>query len=150
MAKTYEEWYKENKARLSKKRKERYKKDIEFRETRKKQARDYYEEKKQSTEPRDKTVITTDLGMELITIGKLAVVIKREIQTIRAYHRDKVIPSPDHFDTRGWRLYTIAQALLLKDTFERFDAGELHSLAEVTEVIHNEWHKEEVRNGKAA
>lgn len=138
MAFDYKAWYQNNKTRLSEDRKQRYKKDPEYRSKAQKRSRTYWRENKAVETPADRTVVTAG-SREYYSISKIASLIGRKPTTIRDYHNNGVLPQPTYSDTRGWRLYTKDQAHLLYQVFKDFDAGKLASLAEVAEVLREGW-----------
>lgn len=134
----YKTWYEKNKKRLSAERKKKYREDREHREKTRRRSRRYWREKKAVTVPADRTLIRSPSG-EYFTIGRLARMINRQPSTVRDYHAQGVIPQPDYYDSRGWRLYTRGQAMLVQRVFRRFDDGDLQSLAEVSRILEEEW-----------
>ncbi len=138
--KTFKEWYAENKEDLLRKRRERYRKDKAYKAKQRAHARAYYDRVERVTEPKDRRIIKSGRTM-FLTIGQLSESMNRDIQTIRAYHRNRVLPEPTAFDGRGWRLYTKRQVALITKVFKRFDEGKLKSLAEVAEIIFDKWER---------
>jgi len=136
MAWNYREWYEKNSKELSEKRKKRYIADAKYREERKKLASAYYVANKKRPQPLDRKMIVSG-GVEYVTIGKLAERINRSVQTIHGYHRKGVLPDPEAFDIRGWRLYTKEQTEAIEQAFIMFDQGSLASLKEVSMEITN-------------
>lgn len=133
-------YYRENKARIAKQRKSRYENDPDYRRGIKSRA--ILRKRANRSEPTEKGVIITSQGT-FITIGRLAKFIGREIRTIRTYHRTGILPTPTHFDTRGWRLYTTNQAILIKAAFESLDRGELAGLKDIFGLVNKEWEEED-------
>lgn len=119
----YKDWYKENKKKLSKKRKRRYRDDRQYREECKKRARGYYNSNKKMMQPKDRFRIRSADNKIYFTIGRVASMINRTIGRIREYHKSGMIPQPLYFDRRGWRLYTMKQVTLMQDAFEGVDRG---------------------------
>jgi len=136
---TFKEWYEDNRERLSVKRKAKYRNDPEYRRKALERARRYYKLKRKKMVPADRRLVVAPDGSRYLTIGKLSKLINRSIQTIRAYHRQGVIPNVRHTDGRGWRLYTPGQAALLRKVFRAFDEGKLGSLEQVKRVVHKYW-----------
>ena len=141
----YSSWYERNKERLAEERRRKYQKDKEYRTLCKQRAMDYYDRERRVDKPKDRKIVKSGKNI-YYTIGQLAGMIHRDIQTIRAYHRNNVIPVPTVFDSRGWRLYSVKQANMLQRLFAKFDRGDLKSLAEVSELAHDKWN--EGVNGK--
>ncbi len=139
MAWSYKKWYRENKSKLSRRRKRRYHNDESFREQVKDRANKYYQRRRRKAVPVDRTVIRSRAGEHYISIGKLATFINRKSDTIRQYHRTGVLPSPSFYDTRGWRLYTQKQARLLRRAFMDLDSGRIESLSALTKVVQKQW-----------
>jgi len=135
----YKEWYKANKKRLSKERKEKYESDHDHRAKIQADAKAYYHATNAGVKRDRKTL--TDGKTTFITIGKISEMINRKVQTIREYHNTAVIPEPSFYDSRGWRLYTFEQANLIKKIFAAFDRKEIKSLTDVSEILHAKWKK---------
>jgi len=143
----YKDWYAKNRDRILADKKKKYKEDQAYRDRILNASKGRYVQK---DVPKDRKVIVTSAG-EYYSISRVAEIIKREIQTVRNYHKALVIPEPLAFDTRGWRLYNKHQVDLLADTFAKFDSGELKSLAEVADILQHDWQKnvkEEAKIGK--
>jgi len=135
----YKSWYEKNAERLKKQRRQKYKKDKTYREAAKARARAWYDREKKPQRPADRTTVVSPDGKTYLSIGKLSEMIGKAVDTIRSYHRQGVIPVPDAFNVRGWRLYTDEQAKVIADAFALFDRGELSSLTEVKEEIQRNW-----------
>jgi DNA-binding transcriptional MerR regulator len=146
---TYKKWYQENRKQLLHDRRRRYHTDPAYRKRRIKEASEsYYRRRSRDGLPADRRLIRTSSGGEFYSIGRLAEEINRSVQTIREYHSNDVIPTPLYFDSRGWRLYSDRQIVLLRDVFYRFDKQELRSLAEVASVLRREWKDGENQGGR--
>ena len=143
MSSSFVDWYNSGgKTKLSRKRKKRYKTDPKYRNTVKRRATKYYEDNKGL--PVDRKVFKSK-GSNFYSIGKVATVINRNIQTIRTYHTNGIIPKTTHTDPRGWRLYTEHQINLLKRVFSVYDSKsneELKKLHQVKEILEKEWDNE--------
>lgn len=131
---TYKDWYQRNKEMLSERRKAKYKKDKKRREKIREKARLYYQKFEKVKEPKDRRTVSSG-KTEFVTIGKLSEMIGRDDHTIRTYHKAGILPSPDAFDNRGWRLYHPKVAKIIKKAFELFDDGKMQSLADVSTYI---------------
>ena len=135
----YEDWYREHKAEISATRKRKYKKNKAYRDEAKKRARDYYNRNKKVMRPVDRFRVRDADGKNYVTIGRVARAIGRVVDVVRSYHRRGVLPDTGFVDTRGWRLYTNGQLLLLMRAFKMFDRKELKSLGEVGEYLNEHW-----------
>jgi len=135
MAFDQKEYYRRNKMRISEARKRRYREDPNYRRKIQRKSRAY---KRSKSLGRPKGIIKSTKGT-FFTIGRLSSIIKRKVKTIRAYHRNGVLPNPTHFDTRGWRLYTRHQVRLLVCAFESLDRGELDGLKDIRALVESEW-----------
>ncbi len=135
----YADYYREHKKEISQRRKERYRKDAEFRTRVKEQAKVRYRRERFGKALVDRCELVDEKGQRYLSIGKLSNLCNRNTQTIRNYHRDGVIPQPTHHDSRGWRLYTPAQARLIRSVLRKLDTGQLKSLKEVTVEIEKDW-----------
>jgi hypothetical protein len=84
----------------------------------------------------------TEEGSCLLSIGRVSQWIGRKIPSIREYHKKGVIPAPHHLDKRGWRFYTVDQAMLLKEAFRRYDDPdnqEIKTLTDVATFLKTRW-----------
>ena len=144
---SYEQWYRENRESLSRRRKEKYRNDPAYRLARINSARRSYSTEKLRGRPViDRKIVRRADGSAFFSIGHLSVMINRGIQTIREYHKKGVIPAPRFFDSRGWRLYTPNQMRLMRSVFRDFDEGRLSTLKDVERTLRLSW--EERSNGK--
>jgi hypothetical protein len=116
----------------------KYKMDDEYRDKVITRAREDYAEKRAKQAKADRRVFKAK-GGRLISIGRVAEEINRKVMTVRKYHVMGVIPQPTHFDSRGWRLYTIGQFRLIVSAFDRFDRGILKNLTEVGKELKEKW-----------
>lgn len=139
MSWSYKEFYEANKKEISRKRKVRYRKDRTYREKARSTSRSYYVRVRKKEVPSDRRVLSSPEGDRLMTIGRLSELIHRNIDSIRRYHRQGVIPEPAKFDSRGWRLYTREQASVLMSAFRRLDRKEFRSVREAKDFITNKW-----------
>ena len=135
---SYKQWYKENKAELSKKRKRRYRQDKDYRTDCRAKALKYYKTHKRKTSPVDRFRIQNVAGDNYVTIGRVAKAIDRSVHTVRLYHAAGLIPMPLFFDRRGWRLYTMSQLGVLRKTFEMLDKGKI-AREEARETLSENW-----------
>lgn len=131
------DYYRRNREKILRERRRRYQADKSYRERIRQRAREIYDESKPER-PSDRHVFSGRNGRKFISIGKLGQAINREIQTIRWYHRTGLFPNPLFHDKRGWRLYSLDQALMLKDLFSQYDAKEI-STDELRSRIHAGW-----------
>lgn len=138
------EYYQKNKERLSIRRKRKYKNDLSYREGIRRKSRNYSRMRRERSSGK-KGVVSSSKGT-FITIGRLSKIIGKGISTIRAYHRKGILPNPIYFDTRGWRLYTLNQAILLRKAFKSFDQGTI-GLRGILLFVEKEWN-DEVKKGE--
>lgn len=140
MAWSYKTWYARNKASLLAKRRRKYRTDPTYKRqliaTSRRQYRSY---RLKHPKVEDRRVMDTEDGERLLSIGMIAPIIRRSIQTVREYHANGVIPLPTHCDARGWRLYDRRQAAALVDAFNRFDRKELKRLSDVGKFLKERW-----------
>ena len=118
------EYYRKNREQILAKRKRRYRSDNAYREAilaRRRTARRRQREEKRAAGLDDRRVIRTD-RTTYVSIGRLAGMINRQVQTIRNYHREGVLPEPLAHDSRGWRLYTVSQATMMAQLFRQYDS----------------------------
>lgn len=143
MAWNYKDWYhnKGGKQTLARKRRKKYRTDASYRKTQKDNSTNYYRTRKRKIMPSDRTSIQSVDGKRYFSIGRVARMLGRKVVTIRQYHESDVLPSPTFFDGRGWRLYTKEQVGLMRDTFQKFDKGEIETLAAVSRIIARDWRK---------
>lgn len=119
---SYRDWYKKNRGRLNKQRRDRYRDDFEFREKTKAQARDSYR-KRRARLPRPVAGIFVDSkGRAFYTLRIIQEVTGVSAWMLRHYHKEEVIPACKYFTPSGWRLYDENQKSLLAEAFERFRA----------------------------
>lgn len=137
----FREWYSRNKKDYNQRRKLRYATDPDYRDAVLTRSRQEAEERKARRARNDRRVFRAKKG-ELVSIGRLAEALGRKVQTVRKYHTDGVIPLPNHFDSRGWRLYTIEQLRAVVAAFDRFDRGILSSLDDVRKELKANWQKQ--------
>ena len=144
---TFQDWWNENKARKNAERRTTYRDNPVVRESRKAQALAHYRTKVRRERPIDRRSVVTEDGVRFMSIGRLARLIGRQIDSVRRYERTGVIPEPLYFDTRGWRLYTVSQAMLMRRVFRRFENKEdmeVKTLNDVAALLHVDWHTEVV------
>jgi hypothetical protein len=143
---SYDRWYRDNRSSLSRGRRLRYHTDEAYRKQCVKRASAAYRKRKRSglIERTDCKVIRRNDGTRYFTIGKLSKAINKKIYTIRDYHRKGILPEPSFYDSRGWRLYSEHQVLLLKRVFRLFDEikkdkSKRLSLAQLSEYVKERW-----------
>lgn len=114
----FADWYKTNKAALSRRRKVRYHNDEEYRDAILVASRDYRKRvrsEKPDTLPSvgfpEPEAIKLEGGGEIVgfTIRALASYVGRGIQAVNAWHKRGVLPDTPYRDARGKRRYTIEQ-----------------------------------------
>ena len=113
-------YYLDNKRKILEERRERYATDPFYRRRMKRLAKDAYT-KRQAEKPKTMVrpgVLRTPDGSVLYTIGMLSKVVGLSVHTLRKYQRQGVLPPPQFFDKRGWRLYTQNQIRLLAGLFK--------------------------------
>lgn len=136
MARTFTDWYSENREILAKKRKLKYRINKDFRQNMKDRSKNYYDRKLKKDHPRTIMILK---GKKYLTIGGLAKIIRRNEQTIREYHKDGILPETGRGNDRGWRIYSIPRARVIKKAFDMFGKEDLKNLKEVGEYIHERW-----------
>jgi hypothetical protein len=139
---TFKEWWDKNKERLNKERREKYHSDPEFRQLAKEKSRRNYRIVRRRDNPVDRYAIRDANGNRYWTIGRIARIINRPIPTIRSYHIAGVLPEPTVVDSRKWRLYTSAQAALLRQAFKALDDptdSTMQALADITAFVTPRW-----------
>ncbi len=142
MARTFQDWYNENKDRLSAERKLEYRRNPVLRQRRQRQALTRYRTLKRRERPIDRRSVVNQEGARFISIGRLSHLISRDVMSIRRYHRQGVIPEPLFHDARGWRLYSMEQAILLRRVFRRFEDREddgVKNLRDVAALLLASW-----------
>lgn len=138
---SFKQYYKEHRVELLRKKKERYAKDAKYKKDAKKRSRLRYLALRAKKPILDRKTIIGKRGERYLTIGKLSIMINRGQDAIRRYHKRGVIPMPKHFDTRGWRLYSVHEALVLQEAFVQLDRRLLSNLTEVARFIKSKWRK---------
>lgn len=138
MSWSFDDWYAENKRTLAAKRRERYKKDPNYRERCKENARKYYHRVKKRAKS-DHTSMVDQKGRRLYTISWVAKVINRSTFVAREYFRTGGFPQPTYYDKRGWRLFTADQLNVLARAFQMYDDGRMKSIKEVAEYVRQNW-----------
>lgn len=138
MAFDYKQYYKENRERINRQRRRRYKKDQRYRKTVLQRNSNHYQKVKKSRPPEDRYRIVKSSDGDYYTISIFAKAIKRKAPTVREYHRQEFIPQPIYMDSRGWRLYSQRQVLAAAKLFKLLDNGEI-SKEELTEKLKEEW-----------
>lgn len=140
----FQRWYYENggKEKLSRKRRERYRKDPEFRERVKRCSSNRYKKMQENRTHKpyeNATVIQGSDGRKYFSIGHLAKHVPRQLSTVRSYIKSGVIPECNRYDPRGWRLYSFHEIQLIKKALESFDKGEFGSLQEMGRFLSERW-----------
>jgi hypothetical protein len=135
----FKDWYERNKEDLNRRRREKYHTNPDYRKTQIQNAKKRYSEDQSRSVVADRRVLRNDDGQRFWSIGVLSETINRTIQTIRGYHRNDFIPSPTHYDSRGWRLYTSHQINLLQRVFRDFDERRLKNLSDVRRELYANW-----------
>ena len=147
MAFDHKKYYQENKDRISKQRKKKYRSDKEHRDACRKRAREYSSKArnaKRLINPVDRRVIKDRKGRRFLTVGKLAELIKRTPLTIRTMEAKGVLPLAKYSDKRGWRLYTLSQAELVRKYFKKYSDGDL-TASQLSLILHKKWDNEFLR-----
>lgn len=147
----FKDWWALNKEAQNAKRREKYRTDPQTRQRARSSAlRRYRTTQRRETQIDRRTVVTED-GTRYISIGRMSRLIGRTVMSIRRYHRMGIIPDPLYCDARGWRLYTITQAALLRRVFRRFeDRNDLgvKNLRDVARLVGAEWGDEGGTDGE--
>jgi len=139
----FTDWYDRNKEELNAKRRKKYAENAQFRKKTQDKARESYRKNRRVTNPADRRTVVDESGERYFSIGRVARLIGRQPESVRKLHRMGVLPDPVYYDSRGWRLYNRAQALLIRQVFRRLEDKadtDVKSLADVREVLHAEWH----------
>lgn len=125
-------YYLQNKERISRRRKVRYKIDRNYREKTKSKARKYYRDNRKS--PNKKVGYTVKVldGVKLFTIKYALSLIHKSRDFLEDWEAGGNIPKTTYVDTRGWRLYSEYQLKLLAHAIGKYDD--------------REWSKDQVRN----
>jgi len=137
----YKEWYGLHKDRISQRRKRKYSYNGRYRESIKRKSRQYYNERRK-VNLAGRLSRTDKDGNIYYTIGKLSESLKKAPCTIRNYHKRGIIPEPNIYDNRGWRLYTQKQVDVLVKVFREFKHKKLQTLQDVKKEILKSWGKE--------
>lgn len=133
-------YYLDNRKTLLEKRRERYATDPFYRRRMKRRAKEDYK-RRQEVKPRTMVrpgVLQTPDGSILYTIGILSRAVGLSVHTLRKYHRRGVLPAPQFFDKRGWRLYTQDQVRLLAGLFKALKEKKI-TKAELTTYAKRGW-----------
>lgn len=134
------EYYERNKKRIAERKKERYRRDSAYRKAIRKRTKESHAAlRKRRIETGYDRRVLADGTVKYFSIGKIGEIINRSSHTIRAYHKSGIIPDSGHYDSRGWRLYTKEQALILKKLFKKFDKQEIPSLDTLGAELKKEW-----------
>lgn len=142
---TFKTWWDKNKEERNRLRREKYASNRPHRDRLKEKALEHYRNSVRRDRPIDRRSVVTEDGIRFMSIGRLARLIGRQIDSVRRYQRMGVIPEPMYFDTRGWRLYTVNQAMLLRRVFQRFENKEdleVRNLNDVAALLHAEWQEQ--------
>lgn len=117
-------YYEQNKERINRRRRERYKNNAKVRDNIQERNKEYYATVSKRRPKQDRRVITSK-GSNYYSMGVLASKINREPQTVREYHRNGMLPEPSFHDSRGWRLYTRNQIILSEKLFREYDSKKI-------------------------
>lgn len=133
----FQVWYEENKTKISRKRRKRYKADPKYRERVLEYTRSYREAKRKTAKPRPGYSVT-----------EAAVLIGRTAQTIRDWEKRKLIPRVR--DERGYRRYTKQQVSLLKTMGKvlddhRYRRASRQKVIATRAVVRENWNAGKVR-----
>lgn len=134
----YARYYEKNKERLAAEKRSRYRNDPEYRKAARDRAklrrRELSQQEKETRkktgvvvsrrgprEPKSYMIKVNDTPMEVMmyTLGQVAKILRREIQTVRKWERDGVIPKPTYRSKgkSGYRLYTQLQVDGIRDAY---------------------------------
>jgi len=155
---TYRGWYEENKAALSKRRKERYHKDKEYREKVLEQNKDYRAKKAQDKPQTSKTKVRTPkhrkpvsmkvkIGgksqeVNMVHVGAFARAIGRSVPTIHQWERVGLLPrTPFNLNGKNKqeRLYTAEMIGVVRDVLKTRGATVSASDTAFRMEIENGW-----------
>lgn len=139
MAWEYKTWYARNKSGLLEKRRKKYATNPTYRREIRTRTSDHYHTVLKRTVPKNRRIMKDEDGRKFVTIGKLAEFTGKAVATIRDYHKRGIIPEPETFDTRGWRLYSHKQVLLISRTLREFDKKHIKFLKDVKIVLEENW-----------
>jgi len=148
----YNQWYAQHGADVNARRKRRYGEDPKYRErvqahnadsrkrtrAQRRAARNEEEKAKATTNtPRWKeTTVTSDgAPVKAFSIGALAAITRRSIQSLRAWEQAGIIPGADARSARGDRLYTVPLLERIYDTLER--EGRLRETGRQHAAVHH-------------
>jgi hypothetical protein len=119
---TWDAWYEKNKEELNRRRREKYRKNKKFKKQCQTRSSKYYHAVVKPKKGKvNRRVIRTSKGDSYLTIGAFAKTVGRNPSTIRNMQAAGTLPEPSACDSRGWRLYTVSQARLLKKLFVLYD-----------------------------
>jgi len=139
---SFKEWYRKNKAEFNRNRRAKYRENPNVREKAQRSALTTYRARRRRMVQVDRRTIVDANGQRFFSVGRIAKLIGRQIETVRYYHRLGIIPDPTYFDSRGWRLYTRGQAILVRRAFVRLadeNDSEVTSLDDVRRILSEEW-----------
>lgn len=122
----FSKYYEENKAEINEKRRQRYEEDPEYKQRVLKSSREYRRRKRERDGGERKVraprfakplvVKTGDGGtIELYSVGFVARLLRRNVQTINHWEKAGVLPPTPYRDERGFRFYTIAMIGAIRD-----------------------------------
>lgn len=138
----FEKYWRENKEKINKERRDKYHANPEHRTELREKAKRNYEKTRRRMVPIDRRTVVSEDGKRYWSIGRIARLIGRNITTIRRYHKDGIIPEPKYFDKRGWRLFDTNQANIMRQAFRRLDDEDdksVTSLKDVTALLIPLW-----------
>ena len=139
---TFKDYWERKKDERNQIRRDKYNSDPEYHAAVRATAKQNYKRYKRRMSPIDRRTLLSVDGTRYWSIGRIARLISRNITTIRLYHKKGVIPEPRTFDSRGWRLYSTQQAILLRQLFRRLDDESdtgVKSLADLSAIIYPRW-----------
>lgn len=128
----YAKHYQKNKAKVAKKKKERYANSEAVREYHRKKSMEYYRRNRVSVGIVNKTVKTTTEGERLYSINHAAHAIGFSTPYFRDLTRKGVIPEASYKNTAKWRMYTEGQIKLLKRAMIYYNQ---HRTADETQAV---------------
>lgn len=135
----FQKYWEKKKDVLNAARRQRYRKDAEYRSKARQRARRYWQKKRADDKPADRTVVVGYDGLQYCTISRVAAFINRSAFTVREYCRSNIIPPATFYSQHGARLYSMRQVALMVKTFHAFDAGILKSLQQVEAALRKDW-----------
>lgn len=142
-------YYLQNKERISRRRKLRYKLDKNYREKTKRKARQHYRDNKKSPNPKIGYTVKVLDGVKLFTIKYALTLINKSRDFLEDWEAAGFIPKSVYVDTRGWRLYSEYQLKLLAHAIGKYDDRKW-SKVEVRDYLFKYWEKGELEDERRA